>query len=175
MKWLLIILGIFAVMIVGLLVLGLLQPARHSVTRSIRLKLKPETVFAALANFEDLPKWSTTVLKVERLPDRDGKPVARITMKWGHMEMVMTQLERTPPIRLVVSAAQESGATLGTWTYELASESDGCRVSLTEQGEMKNPFYRAIGRLRGLDSNITQTLRDLAKKFGEDADIQLGP
>jgi hypothetical protein len=39
---------------------------------------------------------------------------------------------------------------------------------------MINPFYRAIGRMRGLDANVRQTLHDLAKKFGESADVRLG-
>jgi len=174
MKWLLLIPAVVLLVIVGLFVLGLLQPVKHSVTRSIRLNEKPEIVFAAVDNFDDLPNWSTSVLKVERLPARDGKSAARVTMKWGNMQMVMTQLERTPPTRLVVSAAKEGGEPLGTWTYELAGENGGCRVSLTEDGELKNPLYRAIGRMRGLDANITQTLRDLAKKFGDTADVPVG-
>src|SRR4051794_11958051 len=135
MKWLLLIPAILIITALALLIWGLLQPVRHSVTRSIYLKQKPETVFAVLGNSEDLPNWSSTVLKVERLPDRDGKPVARHTLRWGGMQMIMTQLERTPPTRLVGSMAKEGGPTLGTWTYEIATETDGCRVALTEEGE----------------------------------------
>ncbi len=172
MKWLLLVPGILIILILAALVLGLLQPIKHSVTRSIHLKQKPGTVFAVLDNVEDLTKWSTTVLKVERLPDRDGRPVSRVTLRWGHMQMIMTQLERTPPVRLVTSMAEEGGPAMGTWTYELTSENEGCRIALTEEGEMTNPFYRAMGRIRGLDTNITQSLHDLAKKFGESGNLQ---
>jgi len=175
MKWLLIILALPIILILALLVLGLFQPVKHSVTRSIHLKQKPETVFTVLDNLEALPDWSTTVMKVEPLPERDGKPVARVILKWGHLQMLMTQLEHTPPTRLVTSMAREGGATMGTWTYQLSPAADGCRVALTEQGEIANPLFRAVGRLRGLDANITQTLRDLATKFGENADIRKEP
>ncbi len=67
---------------------------------------------------------------------------------------------------------KEDGTSLGTWTYEFAAEPDGCRVRLTEEGEMANPFYRAIGRIRGLDTNVKQTLHDLGKKFGENVEVR---
>ena len=172
MKWILILLlclaGLLAIAILALLVLGLLQPVKHSVTRSLHLKQKPAAVFGVL---ED-PGWSTAVLKVEPLPARAGKPVSRVTLRWGHMQMIMTQLERTPPTRLVVSMSKDGGPTLGTWTYQLSTEDDGCRITVTEEGEMANPIYRAVGRIRGLDANILQTLRDLASKFGESAEIR---
>jgi uncharacterized protein YndB with AHSA1/START domain len=174
MKWLLLIIGIFILMFLAVLILGLLQPVKHSVTRSVHLKQKPETVFAMLEDSANLPNWSSTVMKVEPLPAREGKPCARVTMRWGHMQMIMTQLERTPPTRLVGSMAKEGGPVLGTWTYQIVAEPDGCRVALTEDGELKNPIYRALARMRGLDANITQTLRDLAKKFGDSADIRAG-
>jgi hypothetical protein len=172
MKWLIIIPGTLILVILAMLILGLFQPVKHSITRSIHLKQKPEAVFAVVENIDDLPNSSTTVLKVERLPDHDGKPVARVTLKWGHMQMIMTQLERTPPVRLANSMAKEGGSPLGIWKYELAAESDGCRVALTEEGEMTNPFYRAIGRIRGLDTNVKQSLHDLAKKFGESVEVR---
>lgn len=174
MKWLLLIVGIFILVVLAVLILGLLQPVKHSVTRSIHLKQKPETVFAVLDNSAELPNWSSTVLKVEPLPDRDGKPVVRCTLRWGGMQMIMTQLERTPPTRLVGTMAKEGGPILGTWTYQIVAEPDGCRVAVTEDGELRNPLFRAMARMRGLDANITQTLRDLAKKFGESADIRAG-
>ena len=88
--------------------------------------------------------------------------------------MIMTQLERTPPTRIVGTMAKEGGPILGTWTYEIVAESDGCRIAVTEDGELRNPVFRAMARMRGLDANIMQTLRDLAKKFGESPDIRAG-
>jgi ribosome-associated toxin RatA of RatAB toxin-antitoxin module len=171
MKWMFIIGGIFVLTVLIVLVIGLLQPVKHSVTRSIRLKQKPEVVFALLDDMTNLPSWSSTVATVEPMPSNDGKAVARCTLKWGHMQMVMTEIERTPPTRRVVEMAKENGTVLGTWTYEIVPDNDGCEVKLTEEGELKNPFFRVMARMRGLDANIVQTLRDLAKKYGESAEV----
>lgn len=172
MKWLLLAGLLVAAVFLAVLIIGLLQPVRHSVTRSIQLQQTPAAVFAVLDNRADMPTWSSAVLKVEPFPGRDGKPAARVTLRWGGMVMIMTQLERTPSSRLVTSMAKENGPELGTWTYEIVPESGGCRVILTEQGELKNPIFRAMARMRGFDANIHQTLGDLARKFGETAVIR---
>lgn len=175
MKWILVAIGIFVLVILVVLILGLLQPVKHSVTRSIHLNQKPETVFAVLDNNSELPNWSSSVAKVEALPDRDGKPAFRCQLKWGGMQMTMTQLEHTPPTRLVVAMSKDSGPALGTWTYQIVPDTVGSRVIVTEDGEIKNPFFRLMARMRGLDANITQTLRDLAKRYGETADVRADP
>ncbi len=168
MKLLLIIVGLLIVFVLVILVVGLLQPVKHSLTRAIHLKQKPEAVFAVLETID----WSSGISKAEPLPDRDGKKVWRVTLSWGGMQMIMTQLERVSPTRLVTMMAKDGGPVFGTWTYQLDAEESGCRVTLTENGELKNPFYRAMARLRGLDANIRQTLADLAKKFGETATVE---
>src|SRR5580698_4848249 len=100
MKWFLIIAVILLLPILpilSILVAGLLQPVKHSVTRSIHLNQKSEVVFALLADSTNLPSWSSTVASVEPMPPQDGKPVVRCTLKWGHMQMIMTQIECSPP------------------------------------------------------------------------------
>jgi len=158
-----------------MLVLGWLQPVKHSVSRSIRLSQKPEAVFAILENTTNLPAWSSAVGHVDVLPDQNGQPTVRCILKWGGIQMIMTRVEDTPPSRLVVAMAKDDGTPLGTWTYEVSPTDEGCRVVLTEDGELKNPFFREMARLRGLDANIKQTLSDLSKRFGQEPDILMGP
>lgn len=171
MKWWLIIGAVVVVAVIALLVFGLTQPVKHSVARSIRLRQKPDAVFAVIDDFQNSADGSS-VVKVEAISDRNGNPASRYTLKWRRLRMTMTQLERTPPTRLVSSLTREDGAALGTWTYEIVPDGEGCRVTLAEDGELKNPLFRALMRLRGADAHITQTLRELAKKFGEAAEIK---
>ena len=171
MVWQSLVAGTFVFLLLALLIFGLLQPVAHSVTRSLTLKQKPEAVFAAIDNADALPSWSSMLTKVEHIPDRDGRPATRQTMKSG-MSLIATTIERKPPFRLVGSVEKEGGPVWGTWTYELTPDGDGCRVAITEDGEMKNPFFRAIARLRGLDTTIKVQLTDLAHKFGEAPDIR---
>ena len=68
--------------------------------------------------------------------------------------------------------ARDGGPVMGTWTYSITPEGEGCRVALSENGELKSPVMRAFARFRGLDANIAQTLGELGKKFGESPPIQ---
>jgi hypothetical protein len=168
MKWIMLsIVAIFLLLTLVMLILGLLQPVKHSVTRSIHLNQSAGTVFAVLTNTAALPTWSSTVQKVELLPDSAGKPTARVTLKWGHLQMIMSQIESVPPTQLIIRMTRENGPILGTWTYQLTADARGCQISLTEEGELKNPFLRVISWLRGPDTNIKRTLLDLAQKFAE--------
>jgi len=169
----LILVGLIILIVLAILIIGLTQPAKHSVTRSIHLKQTPEAVFAVLDDRTNLPSWSSGIAKVEVLPERDGKPAARYTLKWGGMQMIATELERTPPQRLVVAMGKDSGASFGTWTYDIRAEGDGCRVAITENGELTNPLFRVMARIRGLDATIKETLGDLAKRFGDNAEIRM--
>jgi hypothetical protein len=170
MLWLMIP-GILALLIVVLLVFGLLQPVEHSVTRWLTLKQKPETIFAALDNVDELTSWSSMVVKVEHVPDRNGKPATRQTMKFG-MSLITTTVERKPPGRLVVSTEKEGGPVWGTWTYELTPQGEECGIALTKDGEIKNPLFRALAQFRGLDTTIKVQLTDMAHKFGETPEIR---
>lgn len=170
MIWLLIAPGLLALLILALLIFGLLQPVKHSVTRSLTLRQRPETVFAVLDNVNELASWSSLVVKVEHLPDRNGRPATRQTLKFG-LSLIATTIERQPPFRLVSSLEKEGGPLWGTWTYEVTPDGAGCRIAITEDGEIKNPFFRALARLRGLDASIKLQLIDLARKFGETAEI----
>ena len=171
MIWVLIIAGTVLAAAVALVVFGLLQPVKHSVSRSIILKQKPDAIFAVVDRAEDFPSWSSMITRATRIPDRDGRMATRETIKFG-MTIIATTLERTPPTHLVVQAEQEGGPVWGTWTYRLETVGDGCRVSITEEGEMRNPIFRALAELRGLDASIKIQLKDLARKFGEAPTIQ---
>ena len=145
MKWFLIIAVILLLPILVILVAGLFQPVKHSVTRSLHLNQKPEVVFALLADSTNLPSWSSTVASVESIPAQDGKPVVKCTLKWGHMQMVMTQNESTSPSRLVITMSKPTGTVLGTWTYQIKPDTEGCRVTLTERRGNKESFLPCHG------------------------------
>ncbi len=172
MKWLLILVAMPIVAFVVMFLIGLLLPAKHSLTRAITLKVKPETAFRAIADVESLPSWASGVLKVERLPDRDGKEATRQTLKGG-MKMVVLTSESTPPTRLVRSMGDTSAPFFGSWAYDFSPAADGCRVVVRETGEVPNPFFRAMSRMFGLDKHVTQHLNDLARKFGEIGRVEI--
>jgi hypothetical protein len=60
----------------------------------------------------------------------------------------------------------------GTWTFEIAPDSDGATLRITERGYVTNPFFRFMSRFVFSQTSTMETyLKSLAKKFGEEPGI----
>ena len=143
-------------------------PAHTTHTRSITLKQSPETVFALLADLQNMPKWNSNMEKIEMLPPIDGKEATRQTFK-GNMKMTIITSESTPPTHLVRTMVDDGGPFSGSWTYAISPTANGGTVALTEQSNVPNPFFRLMMRLFGPTKYLDEHLQDIAKNFGETA------
>ena len=158
-------------LVIFVFIVGALLPARHTFTRSMRLRQPPAAVFSVLADVGGLTNWSRNVQRVELLPAVDGHEATRQTFKGGLVMTIVTS-ESESPSRLVRTMVDGEGPFSGSWTYELKPADGGCRVVLTEQGEFRIPPFRVLARILGLTKYADEHLEDLAKKFGEPAVIQ---
>jgi uncharacterized protein YndB with AHSA1/START domain len=170
MKILFRILILLIVLAVAAYLVGNSIPARQTHTRTITLKQTPEAVFALLTDLPNFPKWNPNMVKIEMLPPVDGKEATRQTFK-GNMQMTIITSESTPPKHLVRSMGDVGGPFEGSWTYDISPTADGSQVVLTEQSEMKNPFFRLMVKIFGPTKYIDEHLQGMAKNFGETAVI----
>jgi len=77
-----------------------------------------------------------------------------------------------PPHR-VRRIADEDAPFGGSWTIELEEVRGGCRITVTENGEIYNPIFRLIARLMLHPTDtIDQYLTMLAKQLGEELKIE---
>ena len=166
MKWLLVPVGLLALAIVSMLIVGMFLPRDHMASRNVHLKAAPDVVFRLIADFASLPTWRPEVTSVELLPARDGKTSFREKGRQGPMTYVVEEL--TPPNTLVTRIVDNSSFG-GTWTFEVTPDSGGCKISITERGEVYNPLFRTMSRLFFSQiATMEGYLRDLGKKLGED-------
>jgi uncharacterized protein YndB with AHSA1/START domain len=168
MTWILYALGALAALGALLFVVGLLLPRTHAATCRILLHQPPEAVWSAITDVEAFPVWRKSLQRVERLPERDGKPAWVEHSRQGRMPIEV--VEWSPPRRLVGRIADPSLPFGGTWTHEVAPAPGGCTLTITENGEISNPIFRALARFAfGYHSTIETYQRELAAKFGEPA------
>jgi hypothetical protein len=74
--------------------------------------------------------------------------------------------ESTPPSRLVTRIDSPPDAVFGgRWVYELAPNSTGTTVTVTEEGWVKNPLFRLMSRLGGQHGSVDGYLSALARKL----------
>lgn len=167
MIWLWVALGAVVGLPLLLALAGSLVPRRHVASSSARFRQPPEALFDAIADYEAAPSWRPELKAVERAPDRNGHAVWVEVAKKG-WRMPLEVLESTRPRRHVGRIADDSLPFGGSWTFELEPAGGGTVVTITEDGEIKNPIFRFLARFAfGYHATQQQYLRALGRKFGE--------
>lgn len=79
----------------------------------------------------------------------------------------MADEERAPSL-LVGRIASTDVPFGGTWTFQVAPDGSGARVTITERGWVSNPIFRFVSRfVIGETATMDTYLRALGKRFGE--------
>jgi uncharacterized protein YndB with AHSA1/START domain len=165
MKVVLIIASVVVAAVVLILVVGALLPVRHVATRTAVVAAPIDAVFATLVDVEAAPRWRPDVASVTMLPSEHG--LVRWRERSGHQEIPFERIEEQAPKRIVNRIATDDLPFGGTWTYELATEASGTRVTITETGDVKNVFFRFMSRfVFGHTAGMEAYLAALGKKHG---------
>ena len=168
MKWMWITAAVIGILVVVVLVIGWLLPEKHRAQRQATVKAPPETVWELITNVEAFPSWRGDVKTVQRLPDRDGRPV---WVEEGSNGRITLAVERSEaPRLLVVRIADPDLAFGGTWTYEIAPAANGSTLTITEDGEIYNLLFRVMARfVFGYESTLAAYLTAADARLGSTA------
>jgi uncharacterized protein YndB with AHSA1/START domain len=164
MKWLVIAVATLALLVALTALVGWRLPKSHRASREQALAASPEAVWNAITDVEAFPSWRSDVRQVQRLPDRDGRPV---WIEEGGSGKMTLAVERWEPSRmLVVRIADPDLPFGGTWTYEITPAAGGTRLRITEDGEVYNPLFRFMARfIFGYEGTISAYMSALDKRF----------
>lgn len=167
MKWLALAAGLAVLVVVAVALVGSRLPRHHVAVRSARLHQPLPAVWDAIADPLAGASWRGDLRSVERLPDREGRLVWKERGRRGDA-LTLELMADEPPRRRVVRIADPSLPFGGTWTYELATEGDAVRVTITERGEVRNPVFRFLARfVFGHGGTMETFLEQLGARFGE--------
>jgi len=168
MKWVLIVIGGLAALVVLMALIGAFVSRDHRATSTISLRQPPDSVWKVVRDLGGITAWFPAMQQSERLPDRDGHEVWH--QKMSGFDVPIIVLESAAPGRLVTQIDPAAGGAFGgTWTYEVAPDSAGTRISVTEAGWISNPIFRFMSRfLFGYYGSLDKYLRALGTRFGEE-------
>ncbi|HEY6202281.1 MAG TPA: hypothetical protein VI056_04495 [Candidatus Limnocylindria bacterium] len=128
--------------LVGITLAGRSLPVAHVASRSATFRRPAEDVWAAINDPSLLSSRGVGDVKFETIETR-------------------------PPARLVRRVVGEKDFG-GTWTSEIAATSEGSTLTITENGEIYNAFFRFVSRyIVGHHRTIDGTMAALRKRFGE--------
>lgn len=161
--------GLVIVFALVVTVVGTNQPKTHVAARSLEVKQTPEAIWAVITDHASEPAWQPYVQSVKRMPDRDGREVWEVKYKGaGNPPMTLATTEKAPARRMVRTIDDAKKVFSGRWEFEIATSNGGSRVTITEHGEIPNPFFRGMWRLFSNPTMyIDMYLKALAGKFGE--------
>lgn len=167
MKWVLIVVGGLVGLVALMALIGAFVSRDHRATSTISLRQSPDSVWKVVRDIGNITSWWPAMQKSERLPDRDGHEVWR--QKMSGFDVPIIVLESSPPRKLVTQIDPTAGGAFGgTWTYELAPDATGTRISVTEAGWIGNPVFRFMSRfLFGYYGSLDKYLKALGTRFGE--------
>ena len=168
MKWIGIVLGVLALAIGAIALIGAMLPRGHRASRRAKFRQTPEALYAVIAG---PPDWRSDVKGFGTLPERDGR---RQWWEESQGQRITYELvEDAPPLRRVTRIADKGLPFGGTWTLEIAPESGGAALRVTEEGEVYNVVFRFFSRfVFGYTGTMDGYLKDLGRKFGETVDIE---
>lgn len=172
MRWLLILLGVVVGIAALITLIGLMLPRDHVASTTAIIPAAPESVWQALIDVKDYPRWRPDVRSVDVL-STEGALRWREHTRQGAITFERAEEQR--PRRLVGRIADETLGFGGTWTYELAPEAQGTRVTITERGYVTNPLFRFMARfVFGHHRTQEDFLRALGQRFGHDVTLRRG-
>jgi len=161
MRWIFIILGVLALLVALVCVIGALLPRHHTATRSAYFKAKPEAVWAVISDPAHFKEWRPELKDVQVLDDKSWREV-----DWHGQAITFEAIERIPPRRLVTRITDRNLPFGGTWTQEIVPDDEGSRLTVTEDGEIYNVVFRFVARfILGYYGTIDTYLHNLGRRF----------
>lgn len=161
-----IVLGLVALLGLATLVCylaGSSMPREHRSRIAVTLRASRATVWAAITDYAAMPSWWPAVkaVRLEKLPN--GTELTWNTDAHKQEIPFRTGESRTNE-KLVRIIAKDGLPFGGTWTYELADAPGGTQLTLTEDGFVNPPIFRAMAKwFFGLDTTQRDYLAHLEK------------
>ena len=170
MKWVLVVLGAVLGLVALMALIGAVVPREHRATSTVTLHQPPDSVWRVVRDLGGVPAWWPEIKESVRRPDQNGREAWRQKMSGWDVPLIV--IDATPGRRLVTQIDTSAGGAFGgTWTYELAPDSAGTRISVTEAGWIGNPIFRFLSRfIFGYYGSLDGYLTALGKRFGEEVE-----
>lgn len=168
MKWIVIAVVVLGALIALVALIGSRLPQSHHASVEQIVTAPPEAVWMTITDVEAFPSWRADVKRVQRLPDREGRPA---WIEEGRSGKITLAVERLEPPRLLVGRIADPELPFGgTWTYEITPVPGGSRLRITEDGEIYNPIFRFMARfLFGYEGTIRSYTAALQKRLARPA------
>jgi hypothetical protein len=130
-----------------------------------RLPVDDDVVWALVSDPRRRPEWVEHVVKVVEGQVDAVHAWRQVDAKGDRFDFRVVEERR--PVLVVATARTEDLGMAARWTWRVEDDGGGTLVTVTEEGTIPNPFYRASWQLRrGPYVIVESDLRGLAAALG---------
>jgi|GEM_PF-2482709 len=148
---------IVVAVVAALFIVAALIPKHHTASVSRVVRGTSADVYAIVRNAAGAPQWRKDVERVEIIDATHFREHA----KYGVVTYEV--IEDKPAERYATRIADQNLGYGGSWTYRFEPENGNTRVTITEDGEVSNLFFRFMSRfVFGYKGNMEKVLAALA-------------
>jgi uncharacterized protein YndB with AHSA1/START domain len=146
--------------IIGIAVfVGYLLPVQHTASRAEKINAPVSNIWSAITSIEKYSEWKPDVKHTEK----SGAIWKEVNLSGEEVEYEI--LEEIPEQRLVTKIATKGLPYGGTWTFQLVKEGGVSTLTITENGEVYNPFFRFMSKyVFGHEATLTKYLEALKQR-----------
>src|SRR5688572_26933949 len=167
MIWIAYIAGGLVGLILLMALVGLALPRDHIAARRTRFAKTPGDVWRALTDLDGQTKWRRGLKRIEHV----GAKQFREHTTQG--TILFEVVEDLPNERRITRIADDKLPFGGRWIYELVPDGDGTRLTITEDGFIKNPIFRFLSKtVFSTTSTIEKFMHDLGVHLGSPSIIE---
>lgn len=154
------IVALFIISVGFVFLLGYLEPEEYSGEVKEFFPERRHIIWEGLVDVSRIPRVKNDVESVIILSNNRGLVTWKENLRRGGYRSYKT-VEKREPYRYTVQLFESSSGLKGTWTYALKSSDNGTIVQIIEESTLQNTWLRGIGRIRGRDTHLLQSLKEI--------------
>lgn len=159
-----VLLGLLILAGLVLYVLGRGLPVRHTSRLTVVLPAARPAVWAVITDYARMPDWWPDVKGI-RLETQPNGEVWTWNKDSHGQEIAFRTKEESAPARLVREIMGDDLPFGGTWTFALVDLGKSTQLTITEDGFIKPPLFRAIAQyFIGIDKTMKSFALHLEKR-----------
>lgn len=155
---------LLGMLIIVMVFIGRSLPEKHTASQTRSFAASPDEVWRAVTKISDWKSWRKDVKEVSMT----GADTFREKSSNGEVEYRISN--SVPGVSHTTTIITKDLPYGGSWNYVFEREGNGCKLTITEHGEVYNPFFRFMSKyIFGHDGTLKAYMNDLQAYFREDA------
>ena len=156
MKIALIILIIVITLIVVMVLIGKMLPVKHIASQSMSFQSSCDEVWKVVSNVNEWKSWRSDLKEITITGDS--------TVKADDVEYAISNA--VPGVSFTTTIITKDLPYGGAWNYVFEKDGSGCKLTITENGEVYNPLFRFLSKFAfGHEGTLKKYMETLAKRM----------